>query len=334
MYLNEIKSVDMEQHKYKFSIGIPAYKSRYLEECIKSVLSQTYTNFELIIVNDNSPEPIEEIVERFLDDRILYSKNEYNIGAENVVDNWNKCSDKATGDFFVLLGDDDLMMPNYLEEFLKLIDRYPTLDVFHCRSFIIDEEGTINSMTLSWPEYETVYENIYHRIKEHRVQYISDFMYRLSTLKQHGGFYKLPLAWASDDISAYIAAGKKGIAHTQEPVFCYRMSGYTISSTGNRDLKMKAIIREEQWISNFLKLQPLTSLEQTFHTLICAYYKLYIQKKKIRTITLSFNANNNSILNLLSWYSKRKQYYISINELVYAYLEYLKKIIVSKKYNS
>src|SRR5690606_28530398 len=109
----------------KFSIGIPAFKARFLKECIDSILSQTFSDFELIIVNDASPENIDDIVKNYSDSRIRYYVNEKNFGAEQVVDNWNKCLSYALGDYFVLMGDDDLMMPNYLYEFSKLIDRYP-----------------------------------------------------------------------------------------------------------------------------------------------------------------------------------------------------------------
>lgn len=54
------------------SIGIPAYKATYLKEAIDSVLNQTYTKFELIIVNDKSPENIEEIISTYNDKRIRY----------------------------------------------------------------------------------------------------------------------------------------------------------------------------------------------------------------------------------------------------------------------
>ena len=55
-----------------FSILLPTYKRRYLQECIDSVLAQTYTNWELIIVNNASPEDIDGIVAQYTDPRIRY----------------------------------------------------------------------------------------------------------------------------------------------------------------------------------------------------------------------------------------------------------------------
>ncbi len=81
------------------SIGIPAYKATYLKEAIDSVLNQTYTKFELIIVNDKSPENIEEIISTYNDKRIRYYKNEDNLGKTSIVLNWNKCLSYANGDF-------------------------------------------------------------------------------------------------------------------------------------------------------------------------------------------------------------------------------------------
>ena len=53
-----------------FSITIPAYKRAYLHEAIESCLAQTYFNFELVIVDDASPEDLYSIVEEFHDERI------------------------------------------------------------------------------------------------------------------------------------------------------------------------------------------------------------------------------------------------------------------------
>ena len=243
----------------KFSIGIPAFKGKFFGECLQSVILQSYHNFELIIVDDCSPDDLKSIVDKFGDPRIMYSKNNINTGAENVVDNWNKCLEVASGDYFVLMGDDDRMELNYLEEFVSLIEKYQELDVFHCRSKIIDQEGKTLSLTQPWPEFENVYDNILYRISEKRTQYISDFVYRLSTLKEKGGFYKLPLAWGSDDISAYIACGKKGIAHTNKSVFNYRTNNLSITSSGNFLLKLEANKLYGDWIASLLKSDLVTN---------------------------------------------------------------------------
>ena len=102
------------EESIKFSVTIPAYKSKYLEECISSVLSQSYQNFELIIVNDASPEDLNSIITSFEDNRIRYYVNNTNCGSVDVVDNWNKCLSLSKGQFLICMGDDDKLLPNCL----------------------------------------------------------------------------------------------------------------------------------------------------------------------------------------------------------------------------
>jgi glycosyltransferase involved in cell wall biosynthesis len=52
-------------HNIKFSIIVPAYKTQFFKECIDSILNQTYEDFELIIVNDGSPQGVGSIVAQF-----------------------------------------------------------------------------------------------------------------------------------------------------------------------------------------------------------------------------------------------------------------------------
>lgn len=242
----------MVQASPTFSIGIPAYKDKYLKKCIQSILNQTYKNYEIIIINDCSPKDLAHIVKNFEDPRIRYYENNQNIGAENVVKNWNKCLELANGDFFVLMGDDDIMAPNYLEEFYNLINKYSDLDVFHCRTLIIDEEDNPISLTCSWPEFENTLDNIWHRISARRNQYISDFVYRTEHLLKCKGFFFLPLAWGSDDITSYRACANKGIAHTNQELLKYRSSRHTISSTGDLSLKLLSTIRYYEWLQSFI----------------------------------------------------------------------------------
>ena len=99
-----------------FTIAIPAFKSSYLGECIESVLNQSYKDFELLIIDDCSPEDLKSIVLKYEDARIRYYRNEKGFGAVNVVGNWNKCLEYAKGDFIICMGDDDKLKPNFLAD--------------------------------------------------------------------------------------------------------------------------------------------------------------------------------------------------------------------------
>ena len=313
----------MGNKKLHFSIGIPAYKAKYLKECIDSVLSQTYRNFELIIVNDCSPENLDDIVGFYNDRRIQYYRNEINFGAEHVVDNWNKCLSYAKGDYFVLMGDDDLMEPVYLEKFNELICKYPQLDVFHCQSYIIDENSKKIDITSSWPEFESCYENIWHRTNFLREQYISDFVYNLKELKKNGGFYKLPLAWGSDDVSSYIAMGKKGIAHINLPIFNYRRNSLTISSSGNVKLKMEAILLVNDWLVDLFNEVPDDEKDLFLHQNLKISLGKYIQKRKIQTMVNSYS--DGIISNMMYWVSHKNRLSINLFEIIYSLVQFFKK---------
>ncbi len=269
-----------------FSVGIPAWKTAYLIEAIESVLGQTFPNFELIVVNDASPCPVEEIVASFPDKRIRYYCNATNSGPRNMVDNWNRCVEYARGQYFMLLGDDDMLEPDCLAEFAALIGRYPDLYVYHCRSKIINELSEVTGYTDSRPEFETVYDAIWHRLKGWRMNFVSDFVYRREALVQHDGYYKLPMGWASDDITAFRLMTPRGMAHTQQPVFCYRQNQASMSTSGSVLLKLEAIGGERAWIEEFLRTEPMAEGERVLHANIRALLPGYIKRKQIGTMAL------------------------------------------------
>ncbi|AWW29639.1 glycosyltransferase family 2 protein [Echinicola strongylocentroti] len=269
-----------------FSICIPAYKSQHLKECIDSILNQTLAEFELIVLNDCSPEPVEEIVSQFDDKRIQYHRNKKNVGALDLVHNWNKCLSMASGEFIVIMGDDDLLEPDYLEEFSSLISTYPELDVYHCRSKIIDEKGIPHLLTPACPAYEDVYDSIWHRLNQYRSNYISDYMYRTSALRAQGGFHYLPLAWGADDITAFIASAEKGIAHSNRPVFQYRSHGLSISSTTTNGLaKLEADSRYAAWLKKFLQENPQGEKRPIIYRHLVENQDRYMHERKLFTIT-------------------------------------------------
>lgn len=307
----------------RFSVTIPAYKAKFLKECIESILSQTYKDFELIIVNDASPEDLTSIINSFDDPRIRYYVNEENCGAINVVDNWNKCLSYATGDYIICMGDDDKLMPCCLEEYNKLIVLYPDLDIYHGWTEIIDEDSKICNMQEPRPLYESVYSMIWRRWHG-GIQFIGDFLFRTQALRERGGFYKLPLAWGSDDISACILAAKKGISNTQIPVFQYRVNTLTLSKSGNIYAKFDAFDKQEKWYNGFLTESPKSNIQTvSVYWNLCVQYVPMAMKKK-RIYQLSVDISEKGILRILFWLWHRKQFNINLKIIIYALIQAIK----------
>lgn len=322
----------MEQ-KIKFSVAIPAFKRAYLRECIESVLAQTYGNFEIVIVNDASPEDLSSVVGEFDDPRIRYYTNVENCGAVNVVDNWNICLDYVSGDYVICMGDDDKLLPCCLEEYAKLIQAYPGLGVYHAWTQIINEQSEVVRMQEARPLRESVYSIIWHRWHG-RIQFIGDFLFDVNQLRSNGGFYKLPLAWGSDDFSTFIAARRTGIANMQVPGFQYRINSQTISRTGNMDVKMMTVKDKDAWYTEFLKEEPdvlKDEVAHTFWTMLKQEQRRAMMKSYI--YHLSVDMADRGLHRALHWLRCKKQYNIDIKVIGYAMIEAVKRRVVKRKTN-
>lgn len=236
----------------QFSILLPAYKATFLTICIDSVLAQTYADWELIIVNDASPEDINHVVSSYSDQRIRYYVNEHNIGSRHLVRQWNYCLSLANGNYVICIGDDDCLCPDCLATYAGLIETNPNIDVFHGQTDIINENGIHICSTSPRPEWESAISLLYHRTYIYRHQFIGDFCYKRDSLLSQGGFYDLPYAWGSDDVSAVRAAQKHGIVNTQSVVFLYRDNNQSITRHSHTLGKLYASFREALWKKQFL----------------------------------------------------------------------------------
>ena len=102
------------------SICIPTYRgAAFLPATIASVLHQSYSNFEVWIVDDASPDDTFNAVAAFKDERIHYLRNERNLGPNA---NWNRCLELARGKYYKLLPQDDLLEPDSLAEHVAILE--------------------------------------------------------------------------------------------------------------------------------------------------------------------------------------------------------------------
>lgn len=113
----------------RVSVLTPIYNTNpsHLREMIESILNQTFTDFEFLILND-SPEnkEIEKIVKSYKDKRIKYFKNDKNMG---ITPSRNKLMDMACGEYIAVFDHDDISVPSRLEQQVNFLDKNPHIGV-------------------------------------------------------------------------------------------------------------------------------------------------------------------------------------------------------------
>jgi glycosyltransferase involved in cell wall biosynthesis len=133
------------------SVCIPCYRgAAHLAAAIESVLAQTFTDFELIVVDDQSPDDTVALMRTFTDPRIRFLVNPVNLGPDG---NWNRCLELARGRYVKLLPQDDLLAPTCLAEQVEVLERDRTeqIALVFCARTILDARDRA-IMTRGYPQ--------------------------------------------------------------------------------------------------------------------------------------------------------------------------------------
>ena len=124
--------------KIKYSIVIPVYNTeKYIRKCLDSIKNQTYTNYEVIIINDGSTDNSLEIINEYTKDKKYKVYTTKNKGLSEARNNGVK---HCTGDYILFIDSDDYIEPELLEKLSKLKDKY---DVIRYKLKKVDEEKNI-----------------------------------------------------------------------------------------------------------------------------------------------------------------------------------------------
>lgn len=113
---------------------------RYLREAIEGILSQTFADFEFLIVNDGSTDSSLEIIQSYQDERIRVINNEINIGLTKSL---NKAIREARGEYIARQDADDISLPNRFEEQIKYLEEHPDVALLGTSAYRIDEQGKV-----------------------------------------------------------------------------------------------------------------------------------------------------------------------------------------------
>lgn len=149
----------------KISVCIPTYnRKEKLKRAIESVLKQTYDNYELIISDNCSVDGTEEMMKTDFSavPNLKYYRNVVNLG---MVPNWRNCLDKATGDFYIILDDDNyLIYDDYLSDASLVINENSNIQIVF-GDFLIrfkERDQLVSYRFKSFMQGQKVYKNYFN----------------------------------------------------------------------------------------------------------------------------------------------------------------------------
>jgi glycosyltransferase involved in cell wall biosynthesis len=130
----------------RVTIGLPVYNGdRHLEVCLDSILSQDFSDFELVISNNASTDRTDAICRHYAkrDRRVRYIRQQTNHGAAA---NYNFVFREGRGTYFKWAAHDDVLRPQYLSKCVAVLDRDPSVLVCTTRTQVIDDVGNVKAV--------------------------------------------------------------------------------------------------------------------------------------------------------------------------------------------
>lgn len=185
------------------AIIVPYYKIDFFEETLHSVAAQTDKRFTLYIGNDASPNNPKSLIEKYFPEgNYHYFDYKENVGGKNLALQWERIIENITEEWFQILGDDDVLANNFVEEIYKALPEVNARGTHLIKTGMvwINEEGINienNINDFGQVSAQEIFIKKYHgKIRSS----LSENIYHTATVKQIK-FNKLPLAWGTDDLS-------------------------------------------------------------------------------------------------------------------------------------
>ena len=269
-----------------FSVIMPVYNGAdFIDEAIKSVLEQTYTDWELIVVNDGSTDKTAEVLSKYTNNEKIHILIQENKGVSAARNNGIS---RSKGEYIAFLDADDLWHKNHLEVLKSLTDKYPSAGLYgtFTRTELVNGEVTEECNYFKNRE-ETVYlEDFfseYHKDKSVKMFTVITTCVSAESLSRAGGF-PVGCAIGEDlELSLRIAAYFP-VVLTKKATATYRKANSTATKDNSFDPDWKFFdtvteLYEDESIPD-AKKENLRKVMQWFTMRRCRHYIINGQKKK------------------------------------------------------
>ena len=302
----------------KVSVCIPSYNSaKYLKTAIDSVIGQKFTDFQLIIVDNNSTDNTQSLVAAYKDHRIRYIKNPRTV---TMAENWNICVNAAEGKYVCLLHADDAFLPDMLSESVRVIDSDSEVGYVYSGVNFINDINEIVSVSLPFDE-----NRISSGAEQFRKHVFGNYFYCPSVMVrrvcyERAGLFNVNISFAADwDMWLRIELAGYKVAYIAKVLSNYRYHGSSVSSTSgflgsSEELTEHYVIIRDRLISN--EFDALFSSRQSRELKDRVLLRFFLRFLKKRSIIFMKTKNLailiNEVLYIISALFREPKLHISL----------------------
>lgn len=208
------------------SIVVPVFMPHpvYFRQAIESVLNQTFTDLELIVVEDPSASSGQTLLEGIADPRLKYLLNAERTSLPR---QHNRALSEARGRFICRFDADDICEPQRVERQLAFLQSHPDIDVVGSFLTVIDEQASV----VGGRRYPTRHEDIVSSMRRFNPIANSTVMFRREIYQRFGGWRDSVLPAQDYEWYSRLAAGGARFANLDEPLVRYRLHGGSLKSS-------------------------------------------------------------------------------------------------------
>lgn len=240
----------------KVTVVMPVYNgSRYLREAIESILAQTYTNFEFLIIDDGSTDGTSAIIQSYNDPRIRFIRNDRNQGVWKTM---NTGLSLARGEYFSRMDSDDIALPVKLERQVAYLENKPEVTVISSAIIEISANGASTLSTWGAEKNAATYDQIRRTLIYVCCICNPTTLLRTNILKQYrfneafrnnGADYELWLHFCSDGliIEKHSEPLLKFRKHSGSYTFIYARNQISRAKLLRMHVKVAFLIRRLKW---------------------------------------------------------------------------------------
>ncbi|MDR6846417.1 glycosyltransferase [Flavobacterium granuli] len=253
------------------AIIIPYYKITFFGETLESLANQTEKRFKVYIGDDAGPENPANLLEKYKNKfDFVYHRFDNNLGGVSLTQQWERCITlSGNEEWIMILGDDDVLGENVVEEFYKNLPEIEreSINVIRYATQVIDEKARVNSEIYFHPIKEKSTDFLFKKMKNQTRSSLSEYLFRRENFKKYE-FYDFPLGWHSDDMAFLLLSNFSIIYTINFATIKIRISNISISGKlDNIYLKNKATqlfyyTISDNYISYFTKKQRIKLIEK------------------------------------------------------------------------